>query len=59
MLSRLNLLKELDFGESVAEDEDDDRLASYFVETDTWNRLINGEVDIVYGAKGSGKKCFV
>lgn len=55
MLSRLNLLKELDFGESVAEDEDDDRLASYFVETDTWNRLINGEVDIVYGAKGSGK----
>ncbi|MDO8227407.1 hypothetical protein ABE187_04050 [Bacillus cabrialesii] len=52
-MSRLNILKKLDFGESVA--EEDNRLASYFVETDTWNRLINGEIDIIYGAKGSGK----
>lgn len=52
-MSKLELLKNLNFGESVA--EEDDKLASYFVETDTWNRLINGEVDIIYGAKGSGK----
>jgi hypothetical protein len=30
-------------------------LAKYFVETDQWRRMYSGEVDIVYGAKGSGK----
>ena len=27
----------------------------YFVETDQWNRIYNGGVDVIYGAKGSGK----
>ncbi|MHB8378142.1 MAG: P-loop ATPase, Sll1717 family, partial [Dehalococcoidia bacterium] len=42
------------FGARVAEDERD-TLASYFVETDQWRRLYEGSVDVVYGAKGSGK----
>lgn len=43
-----------DFGQRVAEDEVD-ALASYFVETDNWRRLIAGEIDVIYGPKGSGK----
>jgi hypothetical protein len=30
-------------------------LSNYFLETDDWHQLIGDEVDIVYGAKGSGK----
>ena len=42
------------FGARVAEDEVD-QLAAYFVETDQWKRVLQGDVDIVYGPKGSGK----
>ena len=42
------------FGARVAEEEID-QLADYFVETDQWKRLVQGDVDIVYGPKGSGK----
>src|SRR6185437_13686250 len=42
------------FGARVAEEEVDE-LAEYFVETDQWKRLYRGDVDVVYGAKGSGK----
>jgi hypothetical protein len=38
----------------VAEEETD-VLATYFVETDHWDRLYRGEIDIVYGPKGAGK----
>jgi hypothetical protein len=38
----------------VAEEEID-QLTAYFVETDHWRRLYRGEIDVVYGAKGSGK----
>jgi ABC-type lipoprotein export system ATPase subunit len=31
----------------------------YFVETDQWKRLLRGEVDIVYGPKGSGKSALL
>lgn len=48
------ILQSITFGERIAEDEGD-RLSSYFVETDQWRRIFNGEVDIVYGPKGSGK----
>nr|BEK65755.1 hypothetical protein KPHV_29820 [Kitasatospora purpeofusca] len=48
------VLQDLDFGARVAEDEAD-VLASYFVETEQWNQVWNDEVDVVYGAKGSGK----
>src|SRR3954451_5159301 len=48
------LLAGASFGKRIAEDERDD-LEHYFVETDQWRRLFAGEIDVVYGAKGSGK----
>src|SRR5262249_29624130 len=54
LMERLALLKQLSFGARVAEDETAD-LAGYFVETDQWNRISRGEVDIIRGEKGSGK----
>jgi hypothetical protein len=51
---KLAILRSLCFGARIAEDEAD-QLSSYFVETDQWNRVFRGDVDIVYGAKGSGK----
>jgi hypothetical protein len=48
------VLQDTSFGERVAEDEIN-ALASYFVETDQWRQLFAGEVDVVYGPKGSGK----
>lgn len=53
-MRKLELLKLSRFGERVAEEEQD-TLASYFVETDTWKQLLNGELDVIYGSKGSGK----
>lgn len=49
-----DVLQEITFGERVAEEESE-QLAQYFVETDHWRRLRAGQVDIVYGSKGSGK----
>ncbi len=48
------ILQAVSFGQRVAEDETDN-LASYFVETDHWTRLFRGDIDIIYGPKGSGK----
>lgn len=42
------------FGSRVAEDEADD-LKSYFVETEQWRKVLAGDVDVIYGAKGAGK----
>jgi hypothetical protein len=53
-MRKRDLLTKLRFGARVAEEEADD-LERYFVETDQWSRLFNGEIDIIYGAKGSGK----
>lgn len=51
---KLGLLKDLIVGSRVAEDEVDE-LERYFVETDQWQRIYSGEIDIVFGPKGSGK----
>ena len=48
------VLRSLNFGSDVAEHEAA-QLAKYFVETDQWERIFQGSVDIIYGAKGSGK----
>jgi hypothetical protein len=48
------MLQRLELGRRIAEEESD-HLAGYFVETDQWRRIFSGEVDIVYGPKGSGK----
>jgi hypothetical protein len=55
-MTKQEVLANTDFGHRVAEDEID-ALAGYFVETDNWKRLIAGDIDVVYGPKGSGKGC--
>ena len=47
-------LANITFGQRVAEEEVNE-LATYFVETDQWRKIWAGDVDIVYGPKGSGK----
>jgi hypothetical protein len=53
-MDQLDLLKQLSFGSQVAEEEVS-RLQEYFVQTDQWNRIFRGDVDIVRGEKGAGK----
>ena len=53
-MKNLELLKSISFGAPVAEDEISD-LANYFVQTDQWDRIARGEIDIVRGDKGAGK----
>ncbi len=47
-------LSDISFGDRVAENEVN-TLANYFVKTQAWNKLYNGEVDVVFGSKGAGK----
>jgi hypothetical protein len=53
-MEKIEILRKLRFGERVAEEETRE-LSHYFVETDQWNQTFNGNVDIIYGNKGSGK----
>jgi hypothetical protein len=53
-MSPLDVLRAATFGKRTAEEERE-QLREYFVETEQWNRVFGGEIDIVYGAKGSGK----
>jgi len=53
-MNKLDLLRTINFGHRVAEDEIND-LEKYFIETDQWQKIYDGHVDIVYGAKGTGK----
>ena len=50
----MQLLKQISFGARVAEDETNE-LGNYFVETDQWDRIFGGEIDVVKGDKGAGK----
>jgi hypothetical protein len=54
MPTKADILRQLSIGSRVAEDEVDE-LSRYFVETDQWRRILAGEVDVVFGPKGSGK----
>jgi hypothetical protein len=47
-------LQGLNLGQRVAEEEASE-LANYFVETEQWRQIFSGDIDIVYGPKGSGK----
>lgn len=47
-------IRKLTFGNQIAEEERE-ALKEYFVKTQAWDRILNGEVDIVYGPKGAGK----
>jgi len=53
-MDKHSILRATTFGQRVAEEETD-VLATYFVETDQWERLYRGDIDVVYGPKGSGK----
>ena len=53
-MTKLEVLKSIDFGQSVAEQELE-QLHKYFVKTAQWQELFQGKTDVVYGAKGSGK----
>lgn len=52
--SKLAILKSLNLGQRVAEDELSD-LTRYFLETSQWNEMFQGRKDVVYGPKGTGK----
>jgi ABC-type arginine transport system ATPase subunit len=52
--SKKEILQETAFGNPVAEQERK-LLSSYFVETEQWRQVFAGDIDIVYGPKGSGK----
>ena len=54
MISRASILTKAEFGSRIAEEELD-HLQTYFVETEQWRKVLAGDVDIVFGAKGSGK----
>lgn len=53
-MSKIETLRATRFGERIAEEELGE-LERYFVATDQWNRVFSGEVDVIYGPKGSGK----
>lgn len=48
------VLESTTFGKRVAEEEEQ-QLKLYFVETKQWKKIYSGEIDILYGSKGSGK----
>ena len=54
MSTRREVLKDLTFGQQVAEEEVRN-LGKYFVETEQWRSIASGNIDIVYGPKGAGK----
>lgn len=47
-------IQKLQIGASAAENEHDD-LASYYIQTEEFQRAVRGEIQIVTGRKGSGK----
>lgn len=53
-LKKKEVLSDLSFGNQVAEEETE-TLETYFLQTNSWKRIYRGEVDIIYGAKGTGK----
>src|SRR5438445_9490654 len=53
-MSKLEVLSATNFGQRIAENEAA-TLNSYFVETEQWRKVISGQVDVIYGPKGSGK----
>lgn len=53
-MNKHEILRDCTFGERIAEEESAE-LERYFVETEHWRRTYRGEVDVIYGPKGSGK----
>lgn len=53
-LTKIEVLKAIRIGQRVAEEEVDS-LEHYFIETNQWNEIFEGEKDLVFGPKGAGK----
>lgn len=53
-MEKIGVLKKTSIGKRVAEDEGSE-LKNYFVKTDQWEKIYSGDIDIIYGPKGSGK----
>jgi len=53
-MTKLDVLKNMRIGERIAEEEAD-RLETYFVETNQWNEIFDGEKVLIFGPKGAGK----
>lgn len=47
-------MQSISMGSRIAEDERDD-LATYFVETENWRKVYQGEADVIFAPKGGGK----
>jgi hypothetical protein len=56
-MSKQEVLASSSFGQRVAEEEGRE-LSAYFVETDQWNRVFSGDVDVIYGLEGLGRAMF-
>lgn len=54
LAEKIDILKSINIGHRVAEEEINN-LEKYFVETVQWEKLRDNEIDVVYGAKGTGK----
>tara|TARA_R110001606_G_scaffold106016_1_gene230438 strand:+ start:161 stop:1621 length:1461 start_codon:yes stop_codon:yes gene_type:complete len=54
MENKIKILKSTNFGERIAEQETSE-LANYFLKTYLWEQIMDDEIDIVFGCKGSGK----
>lgn len=48
------VVQSITLGSRIAEEERDD-LSSYFVETESWRKVYQGEVDVIFAPKGGGK----
>lgn len=53
-MNKLDVLKSTNVGERIAENESEG-LSKYFLKTYLWEQILENEVDIVFGCKGSGK----
>ncbi len=53
-MEKRDVLRSTTFGKTIAEEEGVG-LSAYFVETEQWQKIFAGDIDIVYGRKGSGK----
>ncbi|MEN3230203.1 hypothetical protein PUR21_21585 [Methylorubrum rhodesianum] len=53
-MTPLSVLRSSSFGQRTAEEERE-KLHEYFVETEQWRQVFDGDIDVIYGPKGSGK----
>ncbi len=53
-MNEQQVVQSITMGSRIAEDERDD-LSTYFVETENWRKVYQGEADVIFAPKGGGK----